>query len=671
MKRILITGANSYIGMSFENYVADVADFEIDTIDMIDGTWKEYDFSKYDVVFHVAGIAHADVGNVTEEQKKLYYKVNTDLTIDVANKAKQEGVKQFIFMSSMIVYSGCKENKITKDTEPNPENFYGDSKWQADKAIQELNDDSFKVVVLRPPMIYGKNSKGNYPVLAKMASKLPIFPVVKNQRSMLYVGNLCEFIKLVIENEDRGVFFPQNAEYTRTSNMVKMIANAKGHRIFMIPGFNWAITLMKKLGGKIGGLANKAFGDSYYDMSMSEYKENYRKFSLKESIDLTEKDNVQKKALMLASVASMIDLFNADNINILVDLGYQVDVSSNFENGSITSQERVDEYKQELIDRGINVYHTPIPRSISKIGDMIKSYKLVKKLAMDNQYSIVHCHSPIGGVICRLAFRKARKKFGTKVIYTAHGFHFFDGASKAAWLIFYPIEKFCSRFTDVLITINQEDFNRAKKFHAASVEYVPGIGVHTEEFKNVEVDKLSKRTELGFEEDDFVFMSTGQISVRKNHEVVIRALARIDNPKAKYLIVGFGELENDLKSLAKELGVNNRVVFAGYRGDVKELLHTVDAFVFPSLQEGLPVSLMEAMSVGLPVVCSKIRGNVDLVTNGKNGFIVDKYDVDGFAKSINSLLNSNNDFGSSNIEIMKNYDVEKVNKKMQYLYSMI
>lgn len=288
-KKVLITGAYSYIGESVENWLKKTPDkYIVDTLDMIGNAWKGYDFSSYDVVYHVAGIAHADVGNVTEEQKKLYYQVNTDLAVETAKKAKEACVKQFIFMSSMIVYSGCKEKIITATTEPKPLNFYGDSKWQADQNIRELEDESFKVVVLRPPMIYGKGSKGNYPELAKLASKLPVFPIVKNKRSMLYIENLCQYVKLMIDNEESGVFFPQNAEYTNTSDMVQMIAQVKGHRIVMVPFTNKAVKLMGKIPGKIGKLTDKAFGDSAYEMEMSEYKENYRVYALAESIQKTE-----------------------------------------------------------------------------------------------------------------------------------------------------------------------------------------------------------------------------------------------------------------------------------------------------------------------------------------------------------------------------------------------
>lgn len=294
-KKVLITGQGSYIGTAVERWLLKDKDhYQVDTLDMQDETWRDTDFSQYDVVYHVAGIAHADVGNVTEEQKQLYYKVNTDLTIEVAERARQAKVKQFIFMSSMIVYSGCKENFITSETEPCPLNFYGDSKWRADQKIQEMDAENFKVVVLRPPMIYGKGSKGNYPQLAKLASKLPVFPIVKNQRSMLHIDNLCQFVKLMIDNEEHGVFFPQNGEYSNTSDMVHMIAEVKGHRIIMIPFVGIFIKLLEKVPGKIGGLTIKAFGNSSYDMSMSEYKANYRVNSLRKSIVLTEGTHLEE-----------------------------------------------------------------------------------------------------------------------------------------------------------------------------------------------------------------------------------------------------------------------------------------------------------------------------------------------------------------------------------------
>lgn len=289
MKKILITGANSYIGTSFEKYMEQFGDeYVVDTVDMIGDSWKSKDFSGYDCVFHVAGIAHSDNGKISKEKEKLYYAVNTDLTVETAKKAKADGVKQFIFMSSAIVYGNSgpigKGKRITKDTPVRPANCYGDSKVQAENGLRKLEDKSFKVVILRPPMIYGKGSKGNYPLMSKMAQKLPIFPYVKNRRSMLYIENLCEFIRLMIENNEQGTFWPQNREYSNTSEMVKMIGEAHSKKVRLIRGFEWALKLL----GLFTGLVDKAFGNLYYDRSLSKYKENYQVKKLRESIKETE-----------------------------------------------------------------------------------------------------------------------------------------------------------------------------------------------------------------------------------------------------------------------------------------------------------------------------------------------------------------------------------------------
>ena len=288
MKKILITGANSYIGTSVENYLIQRGGYLIDTVDMIDGSWREKSFRDYDAVFHVAGIAHSDTGKVSDETKTLYYKVNCDLAVETAEKAKTEGVKQFIYMSSAIVYGDSapigKTKRITEDTPVNPANFYGDSKYQAELELNKLSDNSFKIVILRPPMIYGKGSKGNYPTLSKMAKKLPLFPKVKNERSMLYIGNLAEFIRLMIENEESGIFFPQNSEYSSTSDIVRIIAASSGKKAHIVGGFTWALKLLSHF----TGLVNKAFGNLSYDMELSRYKEDYRLYSLEESIKLTE-----------------------------------------------------------------------------------------------------------------------------------------------------------------------------------------------------------------------------------------------------------------------------------------------------------------------------------------------------------------------------------------------
>ena len=285
MKRILIAGANSYIGTSFEKWLSQWPDkYTVDTIDMIDGKWRQASFANYDVVFHVAGIAHVSSNAKMED---LYYKVNRDLAIETAKKAKAEGVKQFIFMSSIIVYGNSTNEQgiIDRNTAPNPSNFYGDSKFQAEEGIKLLEDRNFKVVILRPPMIYGKGSKGNYPKLAKAARILPIFPDFDNQRSMLHIDNLCEFIRLMIDNKESGLFFPQNKEYVKTSEMVRLIAEVHGKRIKLVKIFNPILSLMI---GRIG-VVNKVFGNLVYEKSISGYEKlNYQIRNFRQSIEMTE-----------------------------------------------------------------------------------------------------------------------------------------------------------------------------------------------------------------------------------------------------------------------------------------------------------------------------------------------------------------------------------------------
>ena len=289
MMKILIAGANSYIGTSFETYLKKWPEqFQVDTVDMIDGTWCEKSFAGYDVVYHVAGIAHSDVGHVSDAQRDLYYRVNTDLAIETAQKAKADGVGQFIFMSSAIVYGGSAKlgqtKVITRDTPVSPENFYGDTKVKAEQGLLPLDDENFRVVILRPPMVYGPGSKGNYPTLSKLARTLPVFPRVNNRRSVLYVDNLMEFVRLMIVNRERGIFWPQNAECVSTTQLAQLIAAAHGRKLPVVGGVTWALKCM----GRLTGLVDKAFGSLSYDLQMSRYREDYQVVDLEESIRRTE-----------------------------------------------------------------------------------------------------------------------------------------------------------------------------------------------------------------------------------------------------------------------------------------------------------------------------------------------------------------------------------------------
>lgn len=680
-KKVLITGANSYIGESFQVFAEEnyEKNFEIDTLDMLDPEWRKKDFSAYDIVYHVAGIAHADVGNVSEEVKQKYYAVNTDLSIEVARKAKEEGVKEFIFMSSMIVYGDSapygKRKIIDKNTVPHPANFYGDSKLQADVGVRELADTNFKVIVLRPPMIYGKGSKGNYPILAKLAKKLPIFPEVTNERSMLHIDNLCEFlcqIMLIKEiTNESVVLIPQNVEWTKTSDMVHEIAKVSGKKIISLKMLAPAVWIGGKIPGKIGELVNKAFGNNAYSQDMSEYEGiDYRMVDLKESVEKTE-GNIQKKkpkALIVASVASMIDQFNMQNIELLLENGYDVDVACNCKEGNTISDERISELIDKLKKNNVTTYHVPIPRKVTDIKDIIYSIKFIKKLYTENGYTLMHCHSPIGSVVARVAAISERKK-GMKVIYTAHGFHFYKGAPKKNWLIFYPIERICSSFTDVLITINKEDYAFAKKHMKANqVEYVPGVGIDTKKFIIPNFNVAEKKAELGLKDKDIMILSVGELNQNKNHEVVVRAISKLKNPDIHYFIAGKGDKEQYLDELAKELDVNLRLL--GYRTDIIELLNTADIFAFPSFREGLSVALMEAMAAGLPCVVSRIRGNVDLIEDGINGYLCDPNDEVSFCESLKALVEGEKykNFDKYNCQTIMNFDVHKIMKMMMKIY---
>ncbi len=375
-----------------------------------------------------------------------------------------------------------------------------------------------------------------------------------------------------------------------------------------------------------------------------------------------------KKALMLSSVASMIDQFNMENIKILKNLGYEVHVLANFSFGNTTSDERTKEFKEELENMGIKVYNVPIPRKITAIKEMISSYKKIKKVCSENNYDILHCHSPIGGVLARFAFKDFRKK-GGKLIYTAHGFHFFKGAPIKNWIIFYPIEKFCSRYTDCLITINKEDYKRAKNFKAKEVKYVPGIGIDTKKIKDIKKNrKILNEFNI---KDEVVLVSVGELSNRKNHKVILKALEKVKG-NFKYIICGQGAKKEELIKLSKELNLQEKVEFLGYRQDVKEILKASDIFCFPSKQEGLPVALMEAMASGLPVICSDIRGNKDLIEDKKGGYLLKFYDMDEYSIKIQELIENKvlrEEMGNFNLEKIKDFDRKKVNTIMEEIYN--
>lgn len=366
------------------------------------------------------------------------------------------------------------------------------------------------------------------------------------------------------------------------------------------------------------------------------------------------------KILFVATIDQHIRHFHYPFLEWFKNNGYEVHVASNGE--------------EELlhVDKKYNIPFERLPFKTNNI----KAYKQLKELIDSNDYKLVHCHTPMGGVITRLASISARKR-GLKVLYTAHGFHFYKGAPKKNWLIYYPVEKLLSRFTDVLITINEEDYEIAneKKFKAEKIKLVHGVGIDLKKFRpQTNQMKAELRKKLGYQDEDFILIYVGELSYRKHQNILIRMVEMLkeDIPNLKLLLVGKGDYYNEYSSLIDALELNNFVHLLGYRKDVPELMLLSDIAVSSSRQEGLPVNVMEAMAVGLPLVVSNCRGNKDLVSNNENGYVVEMDDVVKFADSVRKLYISKElrvKFGENGLEIIKRYSLENILKEMELIYS--
>ena len=364
-----------------------------------------------------------------------------------------------------------------------------------------------------------------------------------------------------------------------------------------------------------------------------------------------------KRVLMLASVASMIDQFNMPNIALLRKLGYEVDVACNFIEGNTCSDERVAELKQKLQDMHVRCYQIDFARNIKHMGQNMRALRQVEGLMKQNGYAFCHCHSPIGGVVARIAGHR------TKVIYTAHGFHFYQGAPVMNWLVYYPVEKMLSRWTDVLITINHEDYKLAKKkFKMKKLTYVPGIGIDTQRESLSQKAKEEKRKELGIPQDAFLITNAAEFTPNKNQKTVIEAIEQLHNPNIYFVMCGIGQKKAELEQYVKEHGLEEHIRFVGFRNDLHEILQTSDCFVLSSFREGLSVALMEAMAEGLPVVCSRIRGNVDLIKDGEGGILISPQKRDEYINAFKKLYNMKNEsFGQF-------LHMGEINRKMIYIF---
>lgn len=379
-----------------------------------------------------------------------------------------------------------------------------------------------------------------------------------------------------------------------------------------------------------------------------------------------------KKALMVAHVSSMIDLFNMRNIAMLQEIGYEVHVAANFKVGNTSSAQRIEEFKKELEQKKVKWFQIDFERNVMKITADIKAYRQVVQLEREQHYDLLHCHTPIGGVIGRLVGHR----FHIPTIYTAHGFHFFKGAPKKNWLLFYPVEKILSYYTDELLVINREDYELAKKkFHMRHLTYIPGVGV--EGRKRDVLDDVSKikRRELEIPEDAFMITCAAEFSQNKNQITVIKALEELADPDMYYVMCGIGEKKAELEQYVAERQLGKYIKFAGFRKDIHEILQASDCFVLSSLREGLSVALMEAMAEGLPVVCGRIRGNVDLVEDGRGGYLVSPGASQDYQKAFQKLWEKKKsspkefaDMGEVNRKTMEKFSCEQVDAVMREIY---
>lgn len=371
------------------------------------------------------------------------------------------------------------------------------------------------------------------------------------------------------------------------------------------------------------------------------------------------------KLLFITNISgTKIGTFSLASIKAAQDLGIEFHMAANFAN-STKQQMKLDEENYN-----IKLHHIDFIRNPLNLANKV-AYKQVIELIQQEKFDVIHCNTPIGGVVGRIA----GKKCGVPtIIYQAHGFHFYDGAPIKNWLIYYPIERVLAHSTDAIVTINQEDFERAQKFHLrhnGKVYYVPGVGLNTSDYLPDKMIRTVKRNELGLSEKDVMVISAGDLIKRKNYKTSIEAIAHANNEKIHYFICGQGPLRSELEALAEQKGVGSQVHFLGYRTDIKELLWAADLFLFSTFQEGLPRSLSEAMAAGLPCIASKIRGNTDLLLEGYNGYLISPNDYMGFSRAISDLSKQEDlrkSFSNNSLARIKKFSLDAVKEGIYNTY---
>jgi len=684
-KRVLITGSGSYIGESFSKYAKKHygQNFVIDTMDMRDGSWQNRRLEGYDAVLHVAGIAHSDVGNADEAEKARYYSINTDLAVETAKKCKVSGVKQFIFLSSIIIYGEPAaygdEKVIDEYTIPKPANFYGDSKWQADKGVRGLGDGTFAVAVLRLPMVYGRGSKGNYPLLAKMARKVPVFPAVDNKRSMIHIDNLCEFLSLLVLSGEGGIYFPQNREYVRTRDMVREIRSAAGKGTCYAGPLNLAVAAGSRMPGKMGRLINKAFGSCIYSQEISRYKGlDYQKVNFHESIRRTERGRTGhvkrgrqsgKPHILIISQYFYPEAFRINDMaREWVERGYRVTAVTGIPN---YPQGRFFEgygftHKRREVWNGVDVIRLPlIPRGKSPIGMAANYLSFAASGFLWKSMADIHADcvfsfevSPMTQVLVGTWY--AKKYHIPHFVYVQDLWP--ENIEAVAGIHNPVVIKAVNRMTDYIYKNADRIFTTSPSFADAiagrevrvSREKIHYWPQYAEEFYRI----LDKDKVYGMAEGDsgnpvnlipdtgtFKIAFTGNIGRAQGLGILPETAELLKDDNVEFVIVGGGRYQEQFEKEIARRGVDGKFIMIPRQPAerIPEILGVCDAaflsFMDTELfEKTIPAKLQSYMACGMPILAAAKGETKRIIEEARCGICCPIGDSRACAKAVRELM---------------------------------
>lgn len=632
-------------------------------------------FKKYNLNYEVM---YGDLNNKEDIQNackgidtilEIY---NIRYSLDVLDAALNENVKRIIFVHTTGIYSKYK--------------MASEEYKRIEKEVIKKAKEKIDITILRPTMIYGDICDHNISKFIKMMDKMKIYPLIAGGRAKIQPVNARDLGRAyyqVLVNDEKT----KNQDYNLSGeepisikDMLKNISYILNKKTLFIPiplyfSVFCAYILKILTLGKINivekvlrmdedrcfdnSKAREDFGYTTIDFQKG-LKEEIRQYKEKQA----RTNATEKKAIILTTVPSTIEQFNMENIKLLKKLGYKVEVASNFNVTGNIDENRLEAFKNELRNIGVKITNISFSRRLSILSNL-KSYFQLKKIFKTEKYELIHCHTPICSAITRLASRKLRKR-GTKVIYTAHGFHFYKEAPVLNWMIYYPIEKICARWTDCLITINEEDYNLAKtKFKAKEVRFINGVGVDENKFNFTLADneKVKIRQELNLRKEDFVLIQVGELNKNKNQIMTIEAMKEIvkENKKIKLLLVGKGKLKDFYEKKIKEYNLENNIFLLGYRRDIPSLLKISNCLISTSKREGLPVNLIEAAMSGLPIIATNCRGNRDIAKK-----VVDIDDIKGLCENITACTENKEKYICTDID---KYKLENIMKEMGAIYN--